>query len=341
MIILQAEKISYIFALCALLFFMGTGVHAKRDPGCYKNDEIEHSTVAAFKDNYIPVEYKPEPKFFMYTDAALLALMLITATVLVIRKKGKFSIYVLTVAAFLYFGLFRGGCICPVGSTSNVVMGIINPLMVGRTTAVIFLLPLIAALIAGRVFCSAGCPLGAVQQIFYRKKKFLRIPRWTKYAAFATTAAVLLMTVFAAAFKQHFFVCMLDPYKTMFFTAFVWVKQGIAYLSGSSTEYLFFWACSLGAWIILAAALLLGFFVPRPFCRFICPYGVILGLLSLISFRQRRIDTDACVFCGRCEKSCPVQAIEMNRTEKQITLSNYQCVECDQCRKVCGRNAIN
>jgi len=57
------------------------------------------------------------------------------------------------------------------------------------------------------------------------------------------------------------------------------------------------------------AFLLLGTVVARPYCRFLCPYGVILGWLSRLSFRHATISPDSCVQCRLCEEACPVDAI--------------------------------
>ena len=54
----------------------------------------------------------------------------------------------------------------------------------------------------------------------------------------------------------------------------------------------------------------MGLFIGRPYCRWLCPYGAILGLLSRLSWRHLRIDPKGCVQCRLCEDACPYGAIQ-------------------------------
>jgi NosR/NirI family nitrous oxide reductase transcriptional regulator len=67
-----------------------------------------------------------------------------------------------------------------------------------------------------------------------------------------------------------------------------------------------------GSFFILlagAAFLLLGMFVGRPYCRFLCPYGALLKLASLASKWRVRVTPDTCTQCRLCENSCPFGAM--------------------------------
>ena len=74
---------------------------------------------------------------------------------------------VLTVACLAYFGFYREGCICPIGSIQNVV-GAPSPIRrysIPIVVTAIFFLPLFVALFFGRAFCGGICPLGAIQEL--------------------------------------------------------------------------------------------------------------------------------------------------------------------------------
>ena len=62
-------------------------------------------------------------------------------------------------------------------------------------------------------------------------------------------------------------------------------------------------------WVWSAAVLALSFFVGRPYCRFLCPYGALLGLFSRFSLRRVTTTPDRCIQCGLCDDSCAFEAL--------------------------------
>ena len=56
--------------------------------------------------------------------------------------------------------------------------------------------------------------------------------------------------------------------------------------------------------------LVIGLFVGRPYCRYLCPYGAILGVLSRFSKWHLRIPPEECIQCRLCEDVCPYDAIQ-------------------------------
>lgn len=62
--------------------------------------------------------------------------------------------------------------------------------------------------------------------------------------------------------------------------------------------------------LIGGALLLTGIFIARPYCRFLCPYGVILNLVSRFSNKHVSIAPGKCVSCKLCEHACPYDAID-------------------------------
>ena len=152
--------------------------------------------------------------------------------------------------------------------------------------------------------------------------------------------AILIATIYFAVKRTCFFACDLDPYKAIFFTGQSWFEQIIAYFSSQPMESKFLFACGLTTWIYLVAILILGYWIPRPFCRFICPYGVLLGVVSLVSFKSRKIEKEDCVHCGLCQKVCPTQAITIDRSNKCSKISGYDCIQCNRCNDSCRKGAI-
>jgi len=68
---------------------------------------------------------------------------------------------------------------------------------------------------------------------------------------------------------------------------------------------------------IFAGTLLIsGIFIARPYCRFLCPYGVLLNWISRFSWKHITITPTTCIQCRLCEDSCPYDAIDMPVTGK-------------------------
>lgn len=306
----------------------------------YTEEDLKSGEIATYRKNYVPHTYFPTPEYMVFVDLGILILLIAVGIYFVYYRKSQRTMTVLAIITFAYLGFIRGGCICPVGVVSNTAMGLLNPEMIGLATLIVFLVPLIAAFFIGRVFCSSGCPLGTAQHIAPEKKKHFKLPQKLNNYLRIVPVVILIGTIYYALKNTSFFACELDPYKAVFFTGQSWFEQLWAYIAGRSMEAKFVFAMGIGTWIYLVAILILGYWVPRPFCRFICPYGVLLGVVSIFSLKPRRISDENCVHCGMCQRSCPTQAIVIDRKNKYTSLSNYDCIQCNRCNSSCNKNAI-
>jgi ferredoxin len=68
--------------------------------------------------------------------------------------------------------------------------------------------------------------------------------------------------------------------------------------------------------ILGACFVAISLFVGRPYCRFLCPYGLLLGWASKLSWRRITITPDECIKCRLCEDSCPYGAITAPNADK-------------------------
>jgi len=335
---IRAAWIHKLAMVAAIMMLVGSlealAQETAPDPGKATGPEIQ-----AYRDQWVPREYPSPARGWFYADAAVVAGLLSSGAWLVRSHRPARWISANLAAALLYLGIFRGGCICPVGATANVLLGVSHPELVGLATLAIFMAPLVAALVSGRIFCGAVCPLGAVQQMLTRSKA-RPLPRWLHRALLALPVAVLLATAAAVWAGLGFLPCRLDPYKPLFFQGHAFVQKLASMLSWGHVEPGWILAGSALAWAILAAALVAGWFIPRLFCRYVCPYGVLLGLLASVGFWRREIDAESCIQCNRCLKQCPVQAIETSSDGKTLKLSSYQCVQCGHCSRVCRRLSV-
>jgi polyferredoxin len=83
--------------------------------------------------------------------------------------------------------------------------------------------------------------------------------------------------------------------------------------------------------MVLAALLVLGVVLRSFWCRYLCPYGALLGLLSWASPMRIRRDSATCVNCGRCTRACP-GCIRVQDMEEVLT---PECLGCLRCQEAC------
>ncbi|NQT39950.1 MAG: 4Fe-4S binding protein [Planctomycetes bacterium] len=241
-----------------------------------------------FTDHEIPTATHPEPRRSDWPeilDVGVLLIALILASAAALAWRSRRGLFVLTLVSLAWFGFWREGCICSIGAIGNVALAIGDPGYVVPVGVIAFFsLPLLFALFFGRTFCAAVCPLGAIQELVAVRP--VQIPRWLEHTLGLLAYVYLGAAVALAATGTALVICRYDPFVAFF------------RLSGS-VEMLIFGA----------GFLLLGVFIGRPYCRFLCPYGALLGLASKVSRRHVTIPPDECIKCRMCEDACPYGAI--------------------------------
>ena len=87
-------------------------------------------------------------------------------------------------------------------------------------------------------------------------------------------------------------------------------------------------ATTMGGLLLLALASL---FLRNFWCRYLCPYGALLGLFSALSPTRIRRNEDSCIQCGKCNRACPNQIPVMDKTE----VISPECTACMDCVCAC------
>jgi polyferredoxin len=250
----------------------------------------------------------PRAAIWQIVDVVLLGIALAITAWIALWKRRRGWLVAVTVACVAYFGFYREGCICPIGSIQNVAVSIVDPTYaVPYFVIALFVLPLFAALLVGRVFCSGVCALGAIQELMVLKPvtvppKLDRALGWLKWIYLGTA---LYYAVLPAAVRD-FVICRYDPFVGLFrFTGQAWL-------------------------LILGGLFLLGgIFIGRPYCRWLCPYGALLALFSRYAWKSFSITPNRELDCGLCSDACPYGAIEERRAVRT------DCFACGRCYRSC------
>ncbi len=220
-----------------------------------------------------------------YLDVAMLLGALLVTSWMVLKKRSRQGILWVSLFSLAYFGFYRQGCICAIGSVQNISLALFNQnYSIPLSALLFFIIPLIFALFSGRVFCAGVCPLGAIQELTGFRK--VRVPAKVESVLAVIPFAYLGIAILSAATESQFLICRYDPF------------VGIFRLDAPYTMIIF------GGLLLVA-----GIFVNRPYCRYLCPYGVLQNIFSRFSYRHLTISPAECKNCRLCESGCPYDAI--------------------------------
>ena len=181
---------------------------------------------------------------------------------------------------------------------------------------------LIISLLLRRSFCSWICPVGTFSEWLWKLgrntfRKNWALPRWLDLALRPLKYLLLSFFVFIGAgmSAEAILDFMHSPYG---------ILADVKMLD-------FFRDLSLTAGIILAALILSSVFVKNFWCRYLCPYGALTGLVALLSPLRIRRNTVSCIDCGKCTKACPSQL----PVAKLIQIRSAECTGCLECVASC------
>ena len=227
----------------------------------------------------------PNETLWVILDLLLLVALMGIVTWALYKKHTRGPIFWVSLISVGYFGFFREGCVCSIGSIQNIALALVDESYhLPLTVLLFFLLPILFAFLFGRVFCAGVCPFGALQELVNVKN--YRISEAISAALKVIPWLYLIFAVLYAVTRSQFIICQFDPF------------IGIFRLGGD-----------MGLILFGALLLVMSIFTGRPFCRFLCPYGALLSLFSSVSIWKIKLTRKSCINCELCHNSCPVDAI--------------------------------
>lgn len=215
----------------------------------------------------------------------------------------------------------------PIGALVSLKNWLVNGVFdtVHPAALVIFLTVLGLSLLTRKSFCSWLCPVGTLSEALHKLGRRLlgrnfRMWRWldvllrgVKYALLAFFLKTILLDMPGAALQGF----LRSPY---------WAVSDVKMLH-------FFLGPSITALAVVAALGVLSLFFPNFWCRYLCPYGALLGLGGMLSPLKVRRSEDSCTGCAKCSRACPA-ALPVH---EKSAVRSPECTACLTCVESCPR----
>lgn len=207
--------------------------------------------------------------------------------------------------------------ICPFGG----VVTLYNLATVGdyiqkihASSVIILGLSFLLAIVFGPVFCGWVCPLGSIQEwigkighrLFKKKYNHFVSSNADKFLRY-TRYLVLAWVVYITAKSGTLVFVKVDPYYALF-----------NFYTGE---------VAVSALVILGIVLSGSLFVERPWCKYACPYGAVLGLTNKFRIFKIRRNVSTCIDCKKCDQACPMNI----QVSNQNIIKDHQCISCMEC----------
>ena len=198
-----------------------------------------------------------------------------------------------------------------------VVSGVFN--LIHPSGLVILLIILGTAIFLKRGFCSWVCPFGLLTEYLNRVhhfifKKNIKVPRWLdtplrslKYLLLSYFLWAILVRMNASSLEVFIY----GPYNRV---------ADIKMLH-------FFSNISRFAFFTLLSLLILSILLRNFWCRYLCPYGALLGALSLFSIFKIHRNEATCTTCKKCTRACPVD-VQIHRVTRVHSDECHACLRC-------------
>jgi polyferredoxin len=171
-------------------------------------------------------------------------------------------------------------------------------------------------------FCSWLCPIGTLSEALWRigRDIFRRnwaLPRWLDIPLRSLKYILLGLFLYAVGSMTA------DEISTFL--------QGPYGVIADVKMLNFFRYLTTGGAVTLGFLLIASVFIQNFWCRYLCPYGALMGLIALLSPAKIRRNPEPCIDCGKCNKACP----SLLPVDKLVQIRSAECTGCMACVAVC------
>jgi len=211
------------------------------------------------------------------------------------------------------------------------IAGLMNTkyfLLTGRVPAihpaamVLFIAFMLMSLPLKKAFCSWLCPVGTLSEHLWKlgRRVFgrnLHSPKWLDIPLRGLKYLLL-----------GFFVFMIGAMSAEAIHDFMSTPYGLV----ADVKMLnFFRDIGQTAAIVIGLLVLLSMLIQNFWCRYLCPYGALLGITSLLSPVKIRCDVEVCIDCGKCARACPSRLA----VDQLVIIRSVECTACMACVAAC------
>jgi len=246
-------------------------------------------------------------------------------SVLVLMIRGKVTARNrkwLLLAAVAVFGVALGSDPSPMGTVKDAIVLLGSKGVIFPPRLIAFGVFLLMVVVANKFICSWGCQLGTLQDAIFRLNRDQQ-DRKGLFRQFKVPFAV------SNGVRVAFFAAIVA-------SAFLWatdIVEGIDPFKVFKPQVL-----GLAGIAFVGAVLVLSLFTWRPWCHFLCPFGLVGWATEKVSLFKVQVDYDKCVACGACEKACPSTVMGAILQRDRVI---PDCFSCGTCMETCPAQAIS
>ncbi len=213
----------------------------------------------------------------------------------------------------------------------SALVGLKQFVLTGRYDAIhpagltVFMAAVATSFLWRKGFCGWICPVGTISNLIEKAGRkigvTIRLPAWIDLPLLGLKYLLLGFFLYFVLWKMD--MSSIEAFIRSPYNMAADAKMLQFFLSPSETV--------LGT---IAGLMLVSLFIKNFWCRYLCPYGALLGILAILGPTQIRRDTDLCTGCKRCENACPSSI----RIMKKSTIRTAECIGCMECVSTCPVN---